>query len=176
MSAPILTVPLAPGQVYPADLVLVSPSFDQRVRKGVGDECWVWHGRTNDGGYGRLVIGKHEFLAHRVAYQFVYGTIARKLKVCHSCDNPPCVRPDHLFAGTTANNNADMWAKGRGVVNGPSLPGESNPQAELTEPEVRLIRRLVAMGIPQNVIAKAAGVTFQHVSDIVKGKKWGHVA
>ena len=126
-------------------------------------------------GYGRWSIKGHWHGAHRVAYKFVYGEIGKKLFVCHSCDNRKCVRPDHLFEGTAAANVADMWAKGRGVANGIPQPGESNPQAKLTESEVILIRRLVEFGIPQSVIAKASGVSSCTVSDIILRKRWNNV-
>ena len=174
MSQPILSVPLAPGQIYPADQILVCPRFDEKVQKG--DGCWLWLANKTLKGYGQFSFNSHSYMAHRVSYQFVYGRIARKLFVCHACDNPTCVRPDHLFAGTHQDNIDDMMKKGRHGYGHTSLPGELNPHAELTESEVRLIRRLVELGIPQSVLAKAADVSFQHISDIVKRKKWAHVA
>lgn len=76
--------------------------------------CWEWLACKNPGGYGivRLSDGKN-ILAHRLSWLSLVGPIPDGLCVLHHCDNPPCVRPDHLFLGTLAENNKDMTAKGR---------------------------------------------------------------
>ena len=77
-------------------------------------ECWTWTADLDDHGYGRLGIGRKRIEpAHRVAWTLANGPIPEGLRVLHHCDNPPCVRPDHLFLGTQADNMADMMAKGR---------------------------------------------------------------
>jgi hypothetical protein len=87
--------------------------FWPKVRKDRG--CWVWTGATTTTGYGRL-SGQP---AHRLSWEIHHGPIPAGLFVCHRCDNPGCVRPDHLFLGTHEANMADMVAKGRHVGNGP---------------------------------------------------------
>lgn len=151
-------------------IVLVGPRFDPRVRRGEG--CWEWTGEISTDGYGKYWQDGRSHGAHRIAYQFIHGPLASSIYVCHTCDNRKCVRPDHLFAGTAADNNRDMWAKGRGVTNGKPLPGESNPQAILTEHEVQAIRRLVTENVPQRVVASAFGVSPSAVSDIIRGDRW----
>jgi hypothetical protein len=79
--------------------------------------CWTWTaGRTN-AGYGRFYIRENNeprtVLAHRAAFEFAHGPLPQGKLVCHTCDNPPCVREDHLFAGTYSDNARDAVAKGR---------------------------------------------------------------
>ena len=81
-------------------------------------ECWLWNGPTGPGGYGSVhVPGKRSpQRAPRVAWELTNGVpIPRRMLICHHCDNPPCVRPDHLFMGTPLDNMRDMIAKGRAV-------------------------------------------------------------
>lgn len=75
--------------------------------------CWEWTGQRARFGYGRAahLFGTH--LAHRISWTLANGPIPKGLFVCHHCDNPPCVRPDHLFLGTASDNIRDAWAKGR---------------------------------------------------------------
>lgn len=76
-------------------------------------DCWVWKGYTLPNGYGSISInGKHVFV-HRFSYSLHFGKIPDELCVCHRCDNPPCVRPDHLWLGTQQDNIADRNRKGR---------------------------------------------------------------
>ena len=78
------------------------------------DACWTWTGYCNAAGYGHVRWGEdRRVFAHRVAWEAVHGPIPDGLVVCHHCDNPPCVRPDHLFLGTVRDNAQDMIAKGR---------------------------------------------------------------
>ena len=77
------------------------------------DACWVWEGVRDKDGYGRVWIDGHYYRAHRVVWEDEYGPIPDGILVCHLCDNPPCVRPDHLFLGTQKDNIADMLEKGR---------------------------------------------------------------
>lgn len=76
-------------------------------------ECWTWIGPRTKGGYGKLTVGGHNRMAHRVSYEMEFGSIPAGFYVCHKCDNPPCVRPDHLFAATPKVNTEDSLKKGK---------------------------------------------------------------
>jgi hypothetical protein len=86
--------------------------FDTRY-KIMPSGCWEWIGSKNDFGYGLLLIDKVQIRAHRYSYERSKGPIPRGLVIMHSCDNPPCVNPDHLSLGTRLENNRDAAHKGR---------------------------------------------------------------
>ena len=87
--------------------------FWSKVRTGTG--CWEWTGARARFGHGLVHVGPGGKLAqtHRVAWELMVGPVPEGMGVLHRCDNPPCVRPDHLFLGTQQDNVRDMWAKGR---------------------------------------------------------------
>jgi hypothetical protein len=156
---------------------------------GYNTECWVIQMATNNKGYGRLRRHGREWLAHRWIYIQHVGPIPAGLLVCHHCDNPPCINPDHLFLGAHADNAADMVTKGRARGGGPEslvlwrstrpqeiLRGERHPAARLTPDQVLAIRERYRMGdITQLQLAVQFGVSRGHVADICRGRAWAHV-
>jgi HNH endonuclease len=86
-------------------------SFWDRVDKS--GNCWLWLDGTNEDGYGTLRFNGKMEKAHRISWMLTHGPIRKGIKICHDCDNPPCVRPSHLFAGTDQDNAKDRHKKGR---------------------------------------------------------------
>lgn len=133
--------------------------------------CWLWSGCKGHGGYG--IIGHNGNIgAHRVSYMLHKGEIPEGIFVCHTCDTPACVNPDHLFLGTTDDNIKDAAAKGR------MQHGEECHSAILTEIIVREIRKLYVPGSRTHgcpALARRFRVSTGSVQDVINGKNWRHV-
>lgn len=171
--------------------------FWARVQKS--DGCWIWTGNRTYQGYGSTYNagyyeGKREG-AHRIAYRLTYGDFPKELLVCHHCDNPPCVRPDHLFLGSNKDNLLDAKNKGR-LPKGEKhwrylrseltkrgykrpgmdwIRGSRNHNSKLTESDVRIIRSLRKAGSRCVDLAKAFGIKSCTVESICSLKSWKHV-
>lgn len=134
--------------------------------------CWFWSGRRNRRGYGVAwtPASRSPQGAHRAAYEAWVGPIPEGMLICHRCDNPPCINPAHLWAGTQSENIEDMWRKRRGF----DVRGEGNGRAKLTADDARIIRSLRGIET-QESLAKRYGITQGAISRIQSGKAWGHV-
>lgn len=133
--------------------------------------CWEWTGPKRKTGYG--VIGRNgkSALTHRVAYELARGPVPAGMCVCHSCDNPACINPAHLWIGTQGDNRRDCAAKGRNSK--PDVSGERNPNAKLTREQVSEIRRRYEAGeTNQSALAREYGVIPETVRCVVLGLKW----
>ena len=136
--------------------------------------CWEWQG-SKCNGYGRMVIGsrtdgtRRTIQTHRASYELKYGEIPEGMEICHKCDNPCCINPDHLFAGTRQDNIDDRERKGR---NNPPK-GEKHAKAKLTEQDVLDIRAKRAEGKSFGKLAQEYGVHKRTIQDAVIGKNWG---
>lgn len=150
--------------------------FWSKVHKSEG--CWTWQGTLRPTGYGTVWVPHpwRNVRAHRYSWELHNGPIPDGLCVCHRCDNPSCVRPDHLFLGTHAENMADMSRKGR--TNPPPAAsharGERN-HAKLTEADVIEMRRQRKAGALLRELAERFGVCATTARAICIGKKWAHV-
>lgn len=138
--------------------------------KVIGD-CLEWVGSKHERGYGKIKINGKEYRSHRIAFFLANGSDPGELQVCHSCDNPPCCLPAHLFLGTHLDNMIDREAKGRGKAVPPdriSFPGDLNPAAKLTEAEATVIKY---SSEPNKVLAARFNVSPQLVCNIKAGRK-----
>lgn len=143
--------------------------FWEKVDKCSLDECWNWLAYLDKDGYGGFNINSVQRKAHRVAYVLANGKLKTSLLVCHSCDNPSCVNPAHLWAGTSRQNIDDMITKNR------SLTGTRNPKAKLTENKIRHILKLSQRGMFGIEIARTIGCNRRTVSNILTGKQWSSI-
>ncbi len=142
--------------------------FWSKVAKGQG--CWWWTAYRNRDGYGLFSQNGRTRVASRVAWEMSRGPIPVGLVVCHRCDNPSCVRPDHLFLGTHADNARDRDEKGR------IARGTGHGRAKLTEADVAWIRRSYREGgVSQRHLAAEYGLAMNAVNKLVRGVTWSHV-
>ena len=132
--------------------------------------CQIWIGGCTNFGYGCIRIARRNWSTHRVAYFLHYGIFDPSFWVCHHCDNPPCVNPEHLFLGTQADNAADMVAKKR------SMLGVRNNKAKLTEADVLAIRsRYDGHYGATRPLADEYNVTITTILHIIHRVTWKHV-
>jgi len=157
-------------QIQPWTVPIYVDRFWSRVEVLGNDDCWEWKRGATVQGYGCFHFGHSSIRAHRFSYQLHNGPIAEHQCVCHSCDNPRCVNPAHLWLGTRAENNADKNAKGRNVIP-KQLTGEGNTNSVLSTPEVVAIRVMARCGMPQARIASYLGVSTASVCMIVSGER-----
>ena len=149
-------------------------NFWKKVDKKGEDECWEWITCKK---YGVFRIDKKLYLAHRISWILHYGEIPEHnsyhgICVCHKCDNPSCVNPNHLFLGTCKDNIKDCSKKGRLSDNS----GEKHWNHKLTEQEILEIRqKYIPYKYTQQQLADEYGVSNQQISDIINNKKWKHI-
>ncbi len=135
--------------------------FWQKVEKFEGeDACWIWRGSTKASGYGSFGMGGRSIGAHRAAWRLTHGAIPKGVFVCHKCDNPPCVRPEHLFLATAQGNVDDKIRKGRSKHGRPIE-------------DVRAIRKAHADGEPARAIAKRFDCHWTTIWRIVNRGSYG---
>lgn len=146
----------------------IQKRFDARYRVAENG-CWIWAGGFDGGRYGQFYISRFKIAAHRVSYVLRHGPIADGMLVCHRCDQPSCVNPDHLFLGTDADNNADRSAKLR--THQPF--GAVEKYRKLSADQARTI---LSDKRSARALAREFGVAPNTVAKIRRGETWKHVA
>ena len=173
----------------PTKTVILTPQLREHFYRRVSVEktgCWHWTGgkRSRDN-YGAMHVGgNNQMLAHRVSWLIYNGHIPDGLHVCHTCDNPICVNPNHLFLGDDAVNMGDCRAKGRtatGDSNGMRKHPESTPKgsrngsSRLNELQVLEMIQLFKQGMPTPELGHRFGVAQATAQDIISGRGWKHI-
>lgn len=141
----------------------VQNRFWDKVDKKEGEGCWEWNSAISKTGYGVINVERKTTKAHRVSWEMHYGPIPEGMMVCHKCDNPKCVRPDHLFLGDSLANNLDMTLK------------ERHGRMRFTHEQVERIRALYGRHrdhLSHERIAEWFGVSKATISHMMTGRNW----
>jgi hypothetical protein len=132
--------------------------------------CWTWKGNVSKHGYGVSSYRSKSTLAHRLSWILFRGNLPKDLDVCHHCDNPKCVNPEHLFLGTAKDNVMDCFNKKR-----KSHKGENHPRAKIKEQDVKEIFQLRKNGWTHQKLADRFKLTQSAVSNILHRRLWKHI-
>jgi hypothetical protein len=151
-----------------------------KIDKRSENECWPWCANKNNKGYGMIRLGgkQPKALSHRVVFELEKERIPNGKVIMHSCDNPECCNPNHLFLGTMKDNHADMVAKGRRVIgwNPDNKPphkfGSTHGFAKLTEEQAREIKFSKA---PTKLLCAKFSICRSVIKRIRSGKSWRHL-
>ena len=144
--------------------------FWEKVDIKGDDECWEWKGSVNTNGYGMLGIGQSRIVASRMSWVIHHGYLDNRMLVCHFCDNPKCVNPEHLFLGTNSDNIKDMYDKGRREAN----RGQKCPTSILKDKDVIYMRENYYPRTKEtrDKFARMFGITEGSVQNILYRVSW----
>lgn len=137
-------------------------------------ECWEWKGYIGTGGYGRVKLNGKLKMAHRVAYELVFGPLENLC--CHECDNRSCCSPYHIYDGTQKDNMNDCWDRERHenlVV--PDNIGQNNSRAVLTDKQVIDMRKKFNKGWRRDKLALHFGISINIVYKVISRRSWSHL-
>lgn len=158
---------------------MLDDRFWTKVDKSSPNGCWEWTATKNNKGYGcfsarQIIPGrKTKALAHRLSYAYFKGPIPPGQNILHSCDNPACVNPDHLRAGSQSENISESVAKGRKPL--ANIRGEQIGTSRLTAEKVFSIREKYLAGVPRAQIASEADISEVTIKRVVSGRSWQHL-
>lgn len=152
------------AQTYPAPKERLLSAIEMDPNSG----CWLWT-KALDHGYGRIRVNGKDARAHRASYKIFRGEIPIGMFVCHKCDTPACVNPDHLFLGYAKENHLDMENKGRMPI------GNNHKSSVLSENQVLEIHKRYSSRESVDRIASDYGVHPQTVRAIGLGRNWKHI-
>lgn len=160
-------------QISSYDLLkqMLSESDDNPLHPWDAYPCLEWPRQRNADGYGKVYARHAMRTVSREAYVLAVEVLPDNVFALHHCDNPPCFRPIHLFAGSDHDNMQDCMAKGRLK---PAF-GERSGAAVLTEARVQEIRKLCAEGVTHREIASLLGIGKSTVGYVTKMRTWTHV-
>lgn len=149
--------------------------MEERVYHDAMTGCWLFYG-SNSSAYPIIRLNGHRTNAHRFSFEHHFGPVPEGLFVCHRCDTPACVNPDHLFAGTPRENSLDMHRKGRGHdLTQYKHPWPRNISAKLSAADIGPICDLYRAGLSSSVIAERYSVGRSTITAILAGQTWADV-
>jgi len=153
--------------------------FWSRVDKNGPNGCWIWKGELSESGYGRVKrLGEH-LSCHRLTFGWMFGAPPKHLLVCHHCDTPACVRPDHLFLGTVQDNVDDCIKKNRRRYHQGEkiwMMGERNCKAKLTDSLVRMIRAKDFENYSAKIfMSRELGISDKSLNNVIARRTWKHI-
>lgn len=159
----------------------LSPEYIERLKERFWakvdirgeDHCWEWQAGKERFGYGLIGVAGFTMRSHRLSFILAKGEIRQEDCVCHSCDNPPCVNPNHLWIGSRANNFWDMVTKNRNFAL--SSVGESNFKSKLTEADAAKIIELAKAGVTVSDLMKQYDLSRSGIHNLLRGKVWKHL-
>ena len=148
--------------------------FNKSFHKNEETGCWDWTGTSNNAGYPLFSYKGRMVSASKTAYKLNYEEdIPGGHVVSHTCDNVKCVNPDHIYVTSRSDLVKDLYKSGK--MKAPEQKGADNPNAKLSEEDVREIRRKKEEGITHEELAKEYGVTKTTISQIYNRKLWSHI-